>query len=126
MRQYNKTYRPVGAAINKFKKKIFEEKNHLYGTSQDYLKDSAFHMYYHTLGKCNQKNVLNARHCIMKLEETCPYCEENQYKIFTYNKLYCMNVSCRIAICSQGRTKVSTDPREDFKLLYTFWNVPSF
>ena len=106
------------AAINKFKKRIFEEQNHHYGSSQHFLMKSAFHMYYHTLGKCNLDNILNARHRIMKLEETCTDCEENLYKLIAYNKLYCMNVDCIKAICSICRRNVSTDPREDFKHFY--------
>jgi hypothetical protein len=101
MRQYNKLYKPRRVAINKCKKRIFEEQNHHHGQFHQYLLDSALNMYHHTLGKCDLKTILNAKHRIMKLKEKCPYCEENLYKIISINKLYCMNAKCRKAICSK-------------------------
>ena len=119
MREYNKSYRPIRSAVNKFKKRIVETPDgfgHCY--NRWYLEKAAFHMYYHTLGICDINTVVHAKHRIAELSEKCTACDDRLYAIAGQNKLNCMNVECRQTICRLCMRIVSADPQEDFKHFY--------
>ena len=96
MREYDKLHKPFRTAIIEFKKMI-KGKNLKYefdpfhGNRKCYLTASAFHLYHHSLGKCNVWSVLNARHRIEEIKEMCDNCERKLYRQVGSNKLHCMN-----------------------------------
>ena len=123
MREYDKLHKPFRTAITEFKKMI-KGKNLKYefdpfhGNRKCYLTASAFHLYHHSLGKCNVWSVLNARHRIEEIKEMCDNCERKLYRQVGSNKLHCMNTKCRKTICFVCRKDVPGDPRQDFKHFY--------
>ena len=118
MRDYNKRYKPFRAAINKLRERIISEHNPFHGRKQWYLTDSAFHLYYHTLGKCDLNSVVNARHSIQELKDLCDNCGEKLYSLVGSNKLHCMHIKCGNTICSVCRKCVPADPRQDYQHFY--------
>lgn len=118
MKEYNKLYKPIRAATNQLKERIISQHSPFHGEKNWYLTGSAFHMYYHSLGKCNLRNVVNARHGIQELKETCVDCGGKFYRLVGNNKLHCMTINCRKPVCSVCRKDVSADPRQDFRHFY--------
>ena len=119
MRKYNKSYKPIRSAINKFKKKIVDTRDGCgHGYSKWYREEASFHMYYHTLGICDVNTVFHAKHCIEELSEKCLACDTGLYALAGQNKLFCMNIECGQTVCRPCGRIVSADPQEDFKHFY--------
>ena len=112
MKQYNKGYKPRRTAERNLKKEIKSNDNFWYIT------DEAYHLYYHSLGKCDQNTINCGRHTIFQESQgACPKCDGDGklYSLAGCNKVYCMNATCQISFCNACNMHVPLEPSEDFK-----------
>ena len=118
MRKYNKSYKPMRSAINKFKKAVTKRYNSMYGDNDWYIGRDLYHMYYHTLGLCDEKTVLNVKHSVQEYPEKCESFDSELYRLAGYNTIYCVNVKCGQTTCHICSKNVSPDPQKLFKHFY--------
>ena len=112
MKMYDNINKPRRAAINKLKKQIQSYQRHWFTT------DEAFHLYHHSVGKCDQNTVFSGRHSIQQSNEVCKTCASPAYKLSSCNKVQCVRSSCGMTHCYKCQIKVSSNPLKDFEHFY--------